>query len=108
MHQLQMSDVITYHNYSDEKEHQASIDTLKKHNRPLLCTEYMARTRGSRFENIMPILKAQNIAAINWGLVAGKTNTIYAWDTPMRDGSERKCGSTIFSARMEHLSIRKK
>jgi hypothetical protein len=87
-YQLKMSDVITYHNYEDEKRHQGSIDTLKKHNRPLICTEYMARTRGSRFENIMPMLKQQNIAAINWGLVAGKTNTIYAWDTPMPDGKE--------------------
>ena len=38
----------------------------------------------------MPILKAENIGAINWGLVAGKTNTMYAWDTPMPDGSEPK------------------
>jgi hypothetical protein len=36
----------------------------------------------------MPLLKQENIAAINWGLVAGKTNTIYAWDTPLPDGSE--------------------
>ena len=28
------------------------------------------------------------IGAINWGLVAGKTNTIYAWDTPLLDVSE--------------------
>jgi hypothetical protein len=90
VYQLKMSDVITYHNYEDEKKHQASIDTLKKYNRPLLCTEYMARTRGSRFGNIMPMLKEQNIAAINWGLVAGKTNTMYAWDSPMPDGKEPK------------------
>ena len=25
------------------------------------------------------------IGAINWGLVAGKTNTIFAWDTPLPD-----------------------
>jgi hypothetical protein len=36
----------------------------------------------------MPILKEQNIGAINWGFVSGKTNTIYAWDTPISDGSE--------------------
>jgi hypothetical protein len=34
------------------------------------------------------ILKRQNIAAVNWGLVSGKTNTIYAWNTPIPDGSE--------------------
>jgi hypothetical protein len=50
----------------------------------------MARLRGSTFFNIMPILKKNNIAAINWGLVSGKTNTKYAWDMPMPDGSEPK------------------
>lgn len=86
--QLNNSDVITYHNYADEKAHQNAIDTLRKYSRPLICTEYMARTRGSRFENIMPLLKKEHIAAYNWGLVSGKTNTIYAWDAPMPDGAE--------------------
>jgi len=36
------------------------------------------------------MLKEQKIAAYNWGLVAGKTNTIYAWDTPMPNGKEPK------------------
>jgi hypothetical protein len=88
--QLANSDVITYHNYENEIVHQHCIDTLKKYNRPLICTEYMARLRHSTFFNIMPILKKQKIGAINWGLTAGKTNTIYAWDTPIPDGSEPK------------------
>ncbi len=88
--QLKNSDVITYHNYSDEKEHVQVIDSLKSYGRPMICTEYMARTRGSRFENIMPLLKQNNVGAINWGFVSGKTNTIYAWDTPMPDGAEPK------------------
>ncbi len=87
--QLENSDVITYHNYMRPDEHLKWIDSfLVKTGKPLLCTEYMARTRGSRFENIMPLLKERKIAAINWGLVAGKSNTIYAWDSPMPDGSE--------------------
>jgi len=88
--QLKNSDVITYHNYNDEKEHALVIDTLAKYGRPMICTEYMARTRGSKFQNIMPLLKQNNVGAINWGFVSGKTNTIYAWDTPMPDGSEPK------------------
>ncbi len=88
--QLANDDVITYHNYGNETEHAKAIDTLKAYGRPLICTEYMARTRGSRFANIMPLLKRNRVGAINWGLVSGKTNTIYAWDTPMPDGSEPK------------------
>jgi hypothetical protein len=88
--QLDNDDVITYHNYGKEPEHAKVIDTLNNYGRPLICTEYMARTRGSRFENIMPLLKKNNVGAINWGLVSGKTNTIYAWDKPMPDGAEPK------------------
>jgi Cellulase (glycosyl hydrolase family 5) len=86
--QLSESDVITYHNYEDEKSHLLVIDSLRKFGRPLICTEYMARLRGSTFFNIMPLLKKERVAAINWGLVSGKTNTKYAWDTPIPDGSE--------------------
>jgi hypothetical protein len=88
--QLTESDVITYHNYEPENAHQEAIDSLRKYGRPLICTEYMARLRNSTFFNIMPMLKKEKIGAINWGLVSGKTNTKYAWDTPIPDGSEPK------------------
>ncbi len=86
--QAMNSDILTYHNYDDEKKHQHIINLLKTHGRPMVCTEYMARTNNSRFSNILPILKKENIGAINWGLVAGKSNTKYAWNTPIADGSE--------------------
>jgi len=86
--QVENSDIISYHNYNDEKAHKACIDSLRRWGKPLVCTEYMARKHNSRFDNIMPLLKAENIAAINWGLVAGKTNTMYAWDEPHPGGSE--------------------
>lgn len=86
--QLDHSDVITYHNYLDPENHQQTIDSLKLRNRPLVCTEYMARRNNSFFQNIMPILKKENVGAINWGLVDGKSNTKYAWDQPIPDGAE--------------------
>jgi hypothetical protein len=89
-YQLENSDVITYHNYMEPKIHQQWIDSLRSYGRPLICTEYMARTRNSLFKDILPMLKKENIGAYNWGLVAGKTNTIYAWDTPMPSGKEPK------------------
>ena len=48
----------------------------------------MARSNGSIFQTIMPLLKQENIGAINWGFVSGKTNTIYAWSSPMPNGRE--------------------
>lgn len=88
-YQIKNSDVITYHNYGDSVNHEWFIDTLRTiTQKPLICTEYMARTRNSLFKNIMPILNRENIGAYNWGLVDGKTNTIYAWNRPMPDGEE--------------------
>ncbi|MEJ7692608.1 cellulase family glycosylhydrolase [Daejeonella sp.] len=86
--QILNSDVITYHNYEEPSLHLRTIQMLKMHGRPLICTEYMARTNNSRFANILPMLKEHKIGAINWGFVAGKSNTIYAWKTPLPDGSE--------------------
>jgi len=86
--QLENSDVTTYHNYAYIDDHRHTVDTLRKYGRPMICTEYMARRNGSLFQLIMPMLKAENVGAINWGFVSGKTNTIYAWDTPMPDGKE--------------------
>ncbi|GAC1569399.1 MAG: cellulase family glycosylhydrolase [Chitinophagaceae bacterium] len=82
------SDIITYHDYEEPQLHQRVIDLLKVSGKELICTEYMARTRNSRFANILPLLKREKVGAINWGFVAGKTNTIYAWDTPLKDGSQ--------------------
>lgn len=86
--QIANSDILTYHNYGDKRDHTTWIDFLCTHDRPMVCTEYMARRNDSRFHNILPMLKQRGIAAINWGLVAGKTNTIFAWSEPMPDREE--------------------
>lgn len=84
------SDIITYHDYDDVDAHTRVLQLLKSHGKPMICTEYMARRNNSRFATVLPMLKKEDVGAINWGLVAGKTNTIYAWDTPMTDGAEPK------------------
>lgn len=86
--QLNNSDIITYHDYEELPWHQRVVALLKASGKPLICTEYMARTRNSRFASTLPMLKNENVGAINWGFVDGKTNTIYAWDTPLADGSQ--------------------
>lgn len=88
--QIANSDIVTYHDYTPEAEHLKTVQFLKMNGRPLICTEYMARPRNSLFGTVLPMLKKENVGAINWGFVSGKTNTIYAWDTPMPDGKEPK------------------
>jgi hypothetical protein len=41
----------------------------------------MARSVGSTFENTLPIARKYHAGAINWGLVQGKTQTIFPWDS---------------------------
>jgi hypothetical protein len=79
--QLAESDVISFHNYGWPEEFEARIKELQPLHRPILCTEYMARGAGSTFDGSLPIAKKYNVAAINWGLVAGKTQTYFPWDS---------------------------
>lgn len=85
---LNHSDIISYHNYDNEERHGECIKFLKMLNRPLICTEYMARRNDSRFCNVLPLMKKEKVGAINWGFVAGKTNTIFAWDDVIPSGEE--------------------
>jgi len=79
--QLEQSDVLSFHNYDAPREFRKRVDWLRSYHRPVLCTEYMARPRHSTFAGILPIAKKYKVAAINWGLVAGKTQTWLPWDS---------------------------
>ncbi|MGA8150993.1 MAG: 1,4-beta-xylanase [Terriglobales bacterium] len=79
--QIEESDVISFHNYAWPESFEADILALQKLTRPLLCTEYMARSVGSTFDTILPLAKRYRVAAINWGLVLGKTQTNLPWES---------------------------
>lgn len=78
---LEESDIITFHNYANIDEVKQCVTNLRRYNRPILCTEYMARPRGSTFDPILGYFKEQKVGAYNWGFVAGKSQTIYPWET---------------------------
>ncbi len=79
--QIEMSDVISFHNYSAPDDFEKHVRELQGYHRPILCTEYMARGVKSTFQGILPVAKKYKVAAINWGLVAGKTQTWLPWDS---------------------------
>ena len=79
--QLQNSDIITFHNYSWPENFERRVVWLEKQHRPIICTEYMARSAGSTFDGVLPIAKKHHVGAINWGLVAGKTQTNFPWES---------------------------
>ncbi|WP_207434146.1 cellulase family glycosylhydrolase [Sabulibacter ruber] len=79
--QVEQSDVISFHNYDKPSDFEERVTWLKRYGRPILCTEYMARPNGSTFQGFLPLAKRHNVAMYNWGLVDGKTQTKYAWDS---------------------------
>ena len=89
--QLDLSDVISFHNYGPPAEFEKRVGHLRRYNRPILCTEYMARVLGNDFEMILPLAVHLNVGAINWGFVSGKSQTHLPWDSwdrPYVEGRE--------------------
>lgn len=82
---IEQSDVISFHSYDDSTRVERLVIALERQGRPILCTEYMARPRGSTFRHILPVLQRHGVGAFNWGLVFGKTQTIYPWDSWTRE-----------------------
>ena len=83
--QLSNSDIITFHNYHDVTSLTNQISTLKKLGRPVICTEWLLRKNGGTVQNFLPIFKKEKVGCYNWGLVSGKTQTIYSWESKKDD-----------------------
>jgi hypothetical protein len=79
--QLANADVITFHSYAEPASFESRVAELSPLGRPIICTEYMARTQGSTIEGILPLAKRHSVGAFNWGFVAGKTQTYFPWDS---------------------------
>jgi hypothetical protein len=78
---LELSDVISFHDYGGVDHMQRRIGELKPYGRPLLCTEFMARGNGSTFQDTLPLFHRERVAAYCWGLVDGKSQTKFPWSS---------------------------
>ena len=75
---LDRSDIISFHCYEPREKLTAVIELLTTHGRPLLCTEWLARTAGSTVD-LLEVFAEYGVGAINWGLVDGRTQTRFPW-----------------------------
>lgn len=76
---VEQSDVVSFHSYASPDEVRELVTQLQQYGRPLLCTEYLARSVGNTFQTVLPIFDESDVGAYNWGLVNGRTQTIYSW-----------------------------
>nr|WP_295663988.1 cellulase family glycosylhydrolase [Polymorphobacter sp.] len=90
--QIESSDVVSFHNYDKAEEFARRIGWLEAFERPILCTEYLARPRGSTFAAILPVAKVARVGMFNWGLVRGDTQTHLPWDSWDRPYIDRPAG----------------
>lgn len=79
--QIDQSDIISFHDYSWPEKFASRVGQLARYGRPLLCTEYMARSAGSTIDGSLAIGKKANVGMINWGFVVGKIQTNLPWDS---------------------------
>jgi len=80
---LSRSDVISFHCYSPRGRLEATIDHLAAYDRPMLCTEWLARPLGSTVD-LLEVFADRNVGAYCWGLVDGRTQTKYPWTSWVR------------------------
>jgi hypothetical protein len=73
------SDVITFHDYGGAEHLASHIADLQRQGRPLVCTEWLNRGRGSIVADCLPIFRRRTVGCMHWGLVNGKTQTHLNW-----------------------------
>jgi hypothetical protein len=88
--QLDLSDIVSFHNYELPASFETHVQWLQQYDRPIVCTEYMARGVNSTFEGVLPVAKKRKVGAINWGFVVGKTQTYLPWDSWQHPYTDRE------------------
>lgn len=80
---LDLSDIVTFHAYSGKNTLDDVIAMLGRNNRPMLCTEWMARPIGSTIRDHLPSFAENNVGCFQWGLVKGRTQTNLPWPSDL-------------------------
>jgi hypothetical protein len=80
------SDVFSIHSYENAAGLEAAIKDYQAENRPVIMTEWLARTSGSTVEDCLPVLNKYHVGAVNWGFVSGESGTVWPWSSRQVDG----------------------
>lgn len=78
------SDLHSIHSYSSPAKMRQLIEDFQRDGRPVIMTEWLARTRDNTVAENLPLMKELGVGAINWGFVVGKSQTHYPWESRRR------------------------
>lgn len=84
---MELSDIITFHAYLPLDLFHRAVDVVKAYQRPMMCTEWLARHAESHLHEQLPLFKDMGIGCYQWGLVKGKTQTHLPWPEIKRNDS---------------------
>jgi hypothetical protein len=73
------SDIITFHAYTNCQGMRAAIARHKANQRPVICTEWMTRHSGARWETDLPLFRREAVGCFSWGLVNGRMQCQFTW-----------------------------
>ena len=106
---LANSDIITFHGYHSIDRMKERVGSIKPFGRPLVCTEYMARTADSTFQGICRILKRTRLVLTTGDLWRARyRRNIHGSHGKNNLPLSRKSGSMIFCVRTAAPTIRMK
>lgn len=77
---IDLSDIISFHQYSSFDEVKATIAMLEREKRPMANTEWLHRIYGNFVQDNLPYYFEKKIASYHWGLVAGNSQHYLPWD----------------------------
>ncbi|MBI5835266.1 MAG: cellulase family glycosylhydrolase [Armatimonadetes bacterium] len=79
--QIELSDIVSFHCYGNRDGLRSAIERFKRHGRPVVCTEWMARPLGSVWSTDLSLLRDEGVGCLSWGLVNGRTQCQFGWSS---------------------------
>ncbi len=77
---VDLSDIITFHQYSNFTEVQATVARLEREGRPMANTEWLHRIFNNNIPENLQLYYDHKIGSYHWGLTAGKCQFYLPWD----------------------------
>ena len=81
---LELSDIISYHDYGSLDHSVRVIEFLRQFDRPMLNTEWLHRVQFNNVATHLPLYYNNGIGIFNWGFVNGKFKGHEPWEACWR------------------------